>query len=82
MSTPVKRIEVMFSSEQIEYLQSIARSKGKSLESLVREAVEELYLERKKEERLEAVQRMAAMKLPVADWEQMERESMPEASVD
>ena len=78
MSTPVKRIEVMFSSEQIEYLQSIARSKGKSLESLVREAVEELYLERKKEERLEAVQRMAAMKLPVADWEQMERESMLE----
>lgn len=55
MSTPVKRIEVMFSSEQIEYLQSIARSKGKSLESLVREAVEELYLERKNEERLEAV---------------------------
>ena len=82
MSTPVKRIEVMFSPEQIEYLQSIARSKGKSLESLVREAVEELYLERKQEERLEAVQRMAAMKLPVADWEQMERESMLEASVD
>ena len=82
MSTPVKRIEIMFSSEQVAYLQSIARSKGKSLEVLVREAVEDLYLERRQQERLEAVQCMAAMNLPVADWGQMERESMPEVSGD
>ena len=82
MASPVTRIEIMFSSEQIAYLQSIARTKGKSLEVLVREAVEKLYLERRQQERLEAVQRMAAMNLPVADWEQMERESMPEASND
>lgn len=49
---------------------------------LVREAVEELYLERRQQERLEAVRCMAAMNFPVADWEQMERESMPEASND
>ena len=64
-------------------------SQGKTIEEAqanLKEAVE-LYLdsfgvddvpEITKEERLEAVQRMAAMKLPVADWEQMERESMLE----
>jgi hypothetical protein len=38
--------------------------------------VNQVYLQSAVDERLEAVRALAAMQLPVADWEQMERESV------
>jgi hypothetical protein len=75
MSTLTKRVQVLFSAEQFSRLQAIAQAQGRSLGALVREAVEETYFQQEERGRLEAVQRMAALRLPVADWEQMERES-------
>ena len=71
-----RRVQVLFSSDEVIRLQAIARAKGESLGALIRKAVEEVYLQHEQQERLDAVQRMAALSLPVTDWEQMERESM------
>jgi hypothetical protein len=76
MPTFTKRVQVLFSPEQLTRLQAIAEAQGESLGSLVRKAVEEVYLRHETEEKLAAVRRMASLHLPVSDWEQMERESV------
>jgi hypothetical protein len=50
--------------------------------ALIRKAVEAVYFHHQPEKRQEAVKRMAALSLPVSDWEQMERESMPGCPVE
>jgi hypothetical protein len=69
------RVQVLFEPSQVARLQAIAEAEGKSVGALVREAVARAYLDGDRAARLEAVRKMAAMSLPVADWEQMERES-------
>ncbi len=76
MSTYSKRVQVLLSPEQFSRLQAIARSEGESVGSLVRNAIEDVYLRRAEHERLDAVRQLGAMSLPVSDWEQMERESV------
>lgn len=76
MSALSKRVQVLFSPEQVTRLQAIARAQGETLGSLIRKAVEDTYLRHEQQRRLDAVRRMAALSLPVADWEQMERESV------
>lgn len=76
MATLNKRVQVLFPATEYARLKEIARSRGKSLGSLVRQAVQEQYLDTSREERLSAVEEMAALRLPVSDWEQMERESV------
>ena len=44
--------------------------------ALIRAAVERAYLDDARAKRMAAVERLVAMSLPVADWEQMERESV------
>ena len=73
-------VQVIFSRDQFARLQAIAQTQGESLDALIREAVKKVYLEHDSQERLEAVRRMAAMSLPVANWEQMERESLCDAA--
>jgi hypothetical protein len=80
MSTFSKRVQVLLSPEQFSRLQTIARSEGESVGSLVRHAIEDVYFRREEEARLDAVRRLGAMNLPVTDWEQMERESVTELS--
>jgi hypothetical protein len=69
------RVQVLFEPIQVSRLQAIAEAEGKSVGALIRAAVEQVYLEGDRDRRLAAVARMAAMALPVADWEQMEQES-------
>ena len=69
------RVQVLFEPLQVARLQALAESEGRSVGALIREAVERTYLEVDRARRLAAVERMAAMALPVGDWEQMERES-------
>ena len=76
MSTFSKRVQVLLSPGQLSQLQAIARSEGASVGSLVRDAIEEVYLRRETHARLDAVHRLGALQLPVSDWEQMERESV------
>jgi hypothetical protein len=69
------RVQVLFEPSQLHRLQALAEAEGRSVGALIRAAVERTYLEGNRADRLAAVERMAAMSLPVADWEQMERES-------
>ena len=82
MSTLSERVQVLFSAAQLARLRAIAAERGASLGSLIREAAVETYLVHEQTDRLEAVERMAELELPVADWEQMEQESVPEINLD
>jgi predicted DNA-binding protein len=76
MAAYTKRIQVLVAPDQLERLRAVARRQGRSVGALVREAVETTYFGNDGEQRLAAVERLAEMTLPVADWEQMERESI------
>ena len=73
MSLLTRRVQVLFSPDQITRLQAIAQAEGESVGALIRKAVETVYLHEEPEKRRQAVKRMAALSLPVSDWEQMER---------
>ena len=70
-----KRVQVLLPPPLWERLRQIAREQERSFGSLVREAIQKVYFPSEMNP-LEAVQQMAAMELPVADWDQMELESV------
>lgn len=82
MSTLTKRVQVLLSSDQYKRLETIAKARGTSIGALIRDAIKKLYFQPSQEERLQAVRTLANFKLPVSDWEQMERESMRECDLD
>jgi predicted transcriptional regulator len=80
MQTYTKRLQILLPPVLWERLQVLARERRVSAATLIRDAVEQVYFsERPAISPLEAVQQLAAMNLPVADWEQMEAESTAEA---
>lgn len=79
MATLTKRVPVLLDPFQYERLKEIARQRHCSVEALVREAIDRVYPQTAVDERLEAVRALAAMKLPVTDWDQMEWESVEDA---
>jgi len=76
MATLTRRVQILLSRQQHERLEALARARDVSVGELIRRAVEETYVAATPDERVDAVKRMAALRLPVADWEQMERESV------
>ena len=82
MTTLTKRVQILLDPFQYRRLDEIARQRNRSMGALIREAIDRVYLQRNVDERLKAVWALAAMQLPVADWEQMERESVEEAMCD
>jgi hypothetical protein len=82
MPTLTRRVQVLFSQLQLQQLQAIAEARGESVGALICRAVDEVFLQGQRERRRKAVRQMAAMDLPVADWEQMERESIRWCSVE
>lgn len=82
MATLTKRVQVLLDPFQYQRLDEIARQRNRSVGALIREAIDQVYLQSVMDERLEAVRALAAMQLPVADWEQMEQESVEETAPD
>ena len=82
MATLTKRVQVLLDPFQYQRLDEIARQRNRSVGALIREAIDQVYLQSVVDERLEAVRALAAMQLPVADWEQMEQESVEETAPD
>jgi len=82
MATLTKRVQVLLDPFQYQRLDEIARQRNRSVGALIREAIDQVYLQSAVDERLEAVRALAAMQLPVADWEQMEQESVEETAAD
>ncbi|MCX6044358.1 MAG: hypothetical protein NT075_04545 [Chloroflexi bacterium] len=77
MTTLTKRVQVLFPEPLWQNLLYQAQLRNRSVGALIREAVEQVYFvdETQKTARSRIIDEIAAMELPVADWEQMERES-------
>jgi len=74
-STYTRRVQAMLSEEQYQLLVEIAQQRGKPLSVLIREAIEAAYFkEAMLQQRRTALQRLLALKAPVADWPEMEAE--------
>lgn len=71
-----KKTTILFPPELHERLVRLARLRHVSLGSLVREACEAHYGLRPPEDRLAAVEELAALQLPVGTPEEMEREAV------
>jgi hypothetical protein len=69
-----KRVEILFDPKQYAELECEARRRDKSVGSLVREAVERLYLQPSREERLQAVERLVSQNFDFGSWEEVKEE--------
>ena len=76
MATLSRRVQLLLSPEQYKRLEALSDAEGLSIGALIRRAIDRLQGPPRQPKRLKAVRRIAAMSLPVGDWEQMERESM------
>jgi hypothetical protein len=73
-----KKTTILFSPELHRRLTRLAARRGVSLGELVREACEVRYGVLGSASRLEAVQALATLELPVGTPDEMKRESQPE----
>jgi hypothetical protein len=71
-----KKTTILFSPELHKRLSGIAAQKGVSLGELVRSACEKQYGAVSKQDRYEAVRKLAALELPVGDVNDMKSESV------
>jgi predicted DNA-binding protein len=65
-----ERTQVLLSPEQLARLKRIAERDGRSVGSVIREAVDS-FVEAEPDKRQRALRRMLAMNAPVDDWEVM-----------
>ncbi len=69
-----KRVQVLFPEENYAQLSRLARGKGASVGALIRQAVEEKYLQGQNQRYTEILERLAGMNLPVDEWPKMAAE--------
>ncbi|HKZ51283.1 MAG TPA: ribbon-helix-helix protein, CopG family [Dehalococcoidia bacterium] len=74
-----KRVQLLLSQAQYEELRRIAKGRRRSLGALIREAIDREYLHSHREAAIVAVEELASLSLPVASWEEMEKESVEAA---
>ncbi len=76
MPTLTQRIQLLLTEAQYRELRRIAQRQGRSMGALIREAIEKEFSRSAQERAIAAVEELASLSLPVASWEEMERESM------
>jgi len=69
-----KRLEVRFKEEEFAKIEEIARKMGKPAAAVIREAVDVLYEKFSQKEREKAVQELAALKIELPSWAELEEE--------
>ena len=74
-----KKTTILFPPELHRRLARLAAQRGTSLGELVRSACDREYGSASREEKLAAVRKLAALRLPVSDPRKMKRESVPNA---
>jgi predicted DNA-binding protein len=75
MAVYTRRLQAVLTEEQYQALSRLAEEMAKPLSVLIREAVEQVYLEQAEQERRRAaLRRLLSLEAPVADWDQMEEE--------
>jgi len=70
--TLAKRAQMLLEEEQYRKLEQLAKQKKGSVGALIREAIEKLY-HLGKQDRIQAVRKIAAMNPPVDEWQKMEK---------
>lgn len=77
MTVLTKRVQFLLPEPLWQNLVQQAQYQNRSVSALIREAVIQVYFsdQAQKAMRAQIVDEIAAMNLPVADWEPMERES-------
>lgn len=68
-----KRAQILMDPEEYRRLESVARTRRRSVADLIRAAVREVYFG-DREARREAVRNITSLSLEVDDWETMEAE--------
>ncbi|MEM7129972.1 MAG: hypothetical protein AAF702_26820 [Chloroflexota bacterium] len=80
MAELTKRVQVLLPEEQWNELTYIAAEQKESVGHLIRWAINTVYFPQSQEEniaeKLQILDELADFNLPVADWEQMEEESV------
>lgn len=75
MAVYTRRVQTALSEEQYKALTRLSEGSGKSLSTLIREAVERVYFRPVDlKRRLAALESLLSLEAPVSDWEQMETE--------
>ena len=77
MAKYLKKVQVLLTEQQLKDLEEIASENHKKLGTLVREAIEEYHLKKKKQKKIaEAVDRLLSLpEVPAPeDWEEFEKE--------
>ena len=74
MLSLTKKTTILFAPKIYRQLEQLAKEQGTSVAHLVRQAAIQCYLVPNPRTRLEAVEALAAMELPVTDWPKMEEE--------
>jgi len=77
MAKYLKKVQVLLTEQQLKDLEEIASKNHKKLGTLVREAIEEYYLKKKKQQEVaEAVDRLLSLPevATPANWEGFEKE--------
>ena len=70
-----ERVQTLLTASQLDTLKELAAESGSTVSALIREAVESTYLAAaRRTERRAALERLMALNVPAADWEQMEDE--------
>jgi predicted DNA-binding protein len=63
----------VLTEEQYSLLRSLSEERGKAVSALIREAIEQIYVQGVNRQRREvAVERLLTLEAPVAKWEQKE----------
>lgn len=75
MSKYVKRTQILLTEEQYDRLTRESREKGKSIGSLIRDAVEQVY-PKDMDKKRQALEEILKMDLPVSEWDAVEKEIM------
>lgn len=68
------RVDILLEKEQVVLLKKLSREQDKSVSELIRDAVERHYARPGKEQKLDSVGKLSALKAPVSSWKQMEKE--------
>jgi hypothetical protein len=74
VATGMRRIQILLPEDDYRRLRQIAHERQCSVGHLVREAVTQQYLDYPRQNRIAAARRLVAMRLPIGDWTEMERE--------
>jgi hypothetical protein len=73
-----KKTTILFPPDLHDRLSRLAAETGRSLGELVREACETRYGIAPPQQRLDAVDELAALRLPIGEPHELERESVPQ----